>query len=233
MTTKKILHYFFIAFLGVVLVAVFIGLICLTFGFDETIAAGVISFFGALLGGAVTLFGVILTIKSSDKSKLKEELPKKLLNLEKAQRILDITINELYEVDNILDFSTNSFELDLNFTKNYHRYTEEVLDNLREHLIFADSETYKLFLDTAEKINSLEFELTDLQIDVLDFNENYGNPDKVNDQIVNTWTKNKNELTKELEKQNKMLIFKIELIYKDIVCQLHLKHEKLIKELDY
>src|SRR5690625_2461416 len=95
---NRIKRCLFIALIVTILLGVFIGLIYIifhvNFGFSKTITASIIAFTGSVLGGGLTLIGVVTTINSNKRLREKDELPKKIHHLESAIVITEETINE-------------------------------------------------------------------------------------------------------------------------------------------
>ncbi|KZR57166.1 hypothetical protein [Pseudobacillus badius] len=62
---------------------------------DSTIIAGVIAFIGAVIGGALTLVGVYLTIEHNEKAKTLELLPQRLKSIKDIFIPIDSLIKDI------------------------------------------------------------------------------------------------------------------------------------------
>lgn len=202
------------------------------FNFNKEIVTGLIAFVGAILGGLITLFGVKLTIENNEKQKAKEELPKKILNMDKAVNKIEQVVRRLEEGKDLTVLDLNK-DTKLYTNETYKKYTVDIMNCIRDYLILVDSESYKIFLDTREKMNLLEFELNELQISLLDFYEKYDEPERTNKEYFYNRFADKHKIEKEVRKKNNELVYNIEMNYKDILIQLQIKQENLIKEMDY
>ncbi|MEF3330575.1 hypothetical protein [Oceanobacillus oncorhynchi] len=221
-----------ISIIGINMIFLMFFLMYFMFNFSKEIVTGLIAFVGAILGGFITLFGVKLTIENNEKQKAKEELPIKILNMEKAVNEIDKIVSGLEDgmVLTVLDLNKNMV---LYTNEIYKKYTDDILNGIRDYLILVDSESYKIFLDTREKMNILEFELNELQIRLFDFYERYNEPEKMNKNYMDNYLADKSKIEKEVVKKNNIISYKIMMNYGDLFIQLQLKQESLIKEMDY
>lgn len=80
MTFKRILHYSFIVIVSLVLLIATFGLIYLIFdsvlNLSESNFSGIATFLGSIIGGGLTLVGVLITVSAHNKTRKKDELPK-------------------------------------------------------------------------------------------------------------------------------------------------------------
>lgn len=224
---------------------------------DKIIMVAAISLIGALVGGAIsgglTLLGVSISIRDNAKLRMKNDLPGKISHIESALRKLnqaiesEIAFNPKYGTARFISINT-SYELEfLDFIK---ELTEVLPEDLKEDFIYIDADAYRMYLRSRENVELLEMELeNETRMLIEDFNWSF------TDNLARVYVKKKlveiNDLKisetleghehivnfvglyNTLMQKDREFSFKIELIYKDLHTQLQMKHERLIKELDY
>lgn len=178
---KRFIRYLFVGVLITIILVVFIGLIYIifhdAFGYSKTITASIIAFTGALLGGGLTLLGVLLTIKANQRLRDKEELPKKIYHLESAIELIQKTINEdlSFKIHDIYDIQNNFIQINnilyLEFKGNHEHIVKVIPKQIRDYLTFVDSESYKKALIFNRDILLLESILSDVHDKLHNFKE--------------------------------------------------------------
>src|SRR5699024_2093417 len=156
MTFKRILHYSFIVIVSLVLLIATFGLIYLIFdsvlNLSESNFSGIATFLGSIIGGGLTLVGVLITVSAHNKTRKKDELPKKLNHLENAISILDdfIKKEDSFDSGDPRDSKTHFIKLspgfDLYFTENASRYSIQKIQELKDEILFIDADAYRVFL---------------------------------------------------------------------------------------
>ncbi|PAE17278.1 hypothetical protein CHH91_04530 [Virgibacillus sp. 7505] len=216
---------------------------------DTEILGGLIGFAGAILGGILTLGGVYLTIRANKKSKEEEDLPVQIYRVEESKNFLE----RLDQIEMPTYISRDPYDMkyffievdeDLRvyYTNTFELLTVTYLEELRRNLTFVDTETYKMFLDTHEKITRIELEdFFDAKDQIMefqelmikkhypewDYEEQYGFLEELDDEDEARF----NELMGILWKADRRIHYHIDQAYGDLYIQLSLKHDDLIKEL--
>ncbi|PAF35574.1 hypothetical protein CHH58_16090 [Terribacillus saccharophilus] len=192
---------------------------------------------GAIIGGLITLVGVYLTIRHTDKNREKDNLPKKIYRLEKAADILKKVHRDLHEYEGsknrfLLDF--DKVKLSVQITDKYTYLSQDIFVELREELVFVDSNSYKKMLVTKNYVNETGFLITRLKNSLADLREwayqkyehniydRYHNDDI---EIIKEKVAHVNSIEKQITKQ-------IKNEFLSLSDNLRHTHEKLIKEID-
>ena len=223
-------------------------LLKISFRFDGDIMA----FFGAIIGGSITLIGVLLTIKYSENIRKKENIPKSLHHLEKAIDYLEIEIESLEVKLRPNAFFAKEKEgclININEkyiekkTDLYYRLTREVVNEIKGSVIFVDSKTYKLFIDFKRGIESAYGEVFNkAESEYLEFNEElyYAHPEILIDGFDEKYHALQAELEKRLQYLKQLylgcdtkLLLKIHELYSDLKWELDIHQINLQNKADY
>ncbi|QAS52392.1 hypothetical protein [Halobacillus litoralis] len=159
-------NFFAILILASLIIAdifIYLGIVKLFLGWNDTIIAGFIGFIGAVLGGTITLVGVLITIKENEKLRKKDEFPKKIDNIERCIIKLDDGVTEISKINERIDpysdqgtFHNVNNEISLELTDAYEEYTKNRLNNIQSDIVYIGSDTYELFLNFRSRIRSIE-----------------------------------------------------------------------------
>lgn len=153
MLSKKIL----LVFTVIVFTTLAIAFVCILIAYLSLILKlgdSALSFLGSIVGGGITLAGVILTIRHSDKISRRESIPRKLFHLENVIMLLEKEIDEMEVMLRPSVFSYKEKKDHLVEFDNYYKivkleaYTKIFIKNvnqIRTDIFFVDSEIYKLF----------------------------------------------------------------------------------------
>ncbi|MFE4428828.1 hypothetical protein ACFRH9_17260 [Peribacillus butanolivorans] len=137
------------------------------------------SFWGAIIGGVLTLYGVKKSIDHNEEIRRKENFPHRLFHLEKALSYLEEVRKDFDNIQS-LSFSNNKppsfFMIDANLNveklDKYHLYTAKLFENLNEDLIYVDSKSYRLFFEFRRGVNDLFKEImADASIELFNFSQ--------------------------------------------------------------
>ncbi|MFS0763932.1 hypothetical protein [Peribacillus phoenicis] len=136
------------------------------------------SFWGAIIGGVLTLYGVKKSIDHNEEIRRKENFPRRLYHLEKALSYLEEVRKEF---DNILSLSfgknkPNFFMINTNLNveklEKYHLYTAKLFEKLNEDLIYVDSKSYRMFFEFRRSVNDLFKEImAEASIELFNFSQ--------------------------------------------------------------
>ncbi|MEO4053393.1 hypothetical protein [Solibacillus sp. CAU 1738] len=146
---KNSMYIIFISLLILNMLLIFFGVYTYFFDVkDYTLVAGIIAFFGAVIGGSITLIGVNKTIIEARRKESLSQIPQliKLLNKE-HQYILDFQI-ELMKKDNEDKTSLKTFLFNINSELNDRMSNNELLVmgkdmyNLYKKIIKQTSDLY-------------------------------------------------------------------------------------------
>ncbi|WP_078579608.1 hypothetical protein [Salipaludibacillus agaradhaerens] len=246
---KEIFWTLMIIFLILLIILICIKIYFLLPNLNDTIFVSFIGFSGAILGGALTLIGVLMTIDANEKIRHKDELPQKIKRLEKAMDLFtNIFDNGFSKLDDDPYRTKPHFmridkEYELNSTEEYKYFTDLFLREIKEELLHADAETYRwflnlkkdilkkdteLFLEVHRKLDKFKFNLVEKhEINIFDSEE------------VETIILNKEE-EKELEElqiivyeKDSEFLSELHKMYMDLYNKLYFKTEDTINKLDY
>ena len=233
------------------------GMMKMFFGWSPTIIAGVIAFIGAIIGGAITLFGVQLSIQHNVEMKSKEELPNKIKYIENALGELNEVIKSDLDIDpgdreaKFISIKNTSFEFyELGLPSNFKKLTETLPESIKDNFIYIDADAYQMYLSFRKKVKRLGAELeSEAAMMVNDLNRerkddagwhllstNLGRVmylEKPKNLESNSTTEKVVMLYNTLLQMDREFSFELEMIYKELYTELKLKHKQLIKELDY
>lgn len=225
-----------------------VGGIYFLFDLDEDFKSILVTLVAAFLAGAITLSGVILTIKNNESQRERDHLPKKIYNLESAIELLEekeMDLNERTRVD-FLHKRLYLFSYDNNYnlitTDLYKKYTVEMLNDIRKYIIFIDMESYDMFFWSREVIRNLyNKHLLEVEIKLADFTEllveQNNNKDLLNIEWVDLelsegQTIQLIEIEKELYKQERKYIYFLGEAIKDLRWNLEFHYEEVIKKMN-
>jgi len=241
MKSKEAQYWLFISLLVVLIIIFSFGIAFIVFDGDHTMLAGVLAFMGSLLGGTITLIGVILTINHAKLSKDKEAISIKLNHIENAISFLEKVEEELAGYIKAVFIRGRKFakyELYID-DELLNKYIIKYVSELKNELIFIDSEIYRAFLNFKELVTGLEFSWNKLLIDIDELNERLN--ENYEEEIEAEYRKKAKliyeqewpEIERQIKRKNKEIHYLLNAYYLDLRLQLASKHEKLILEMDY
>ncbi|GGE28991.1 hypothetical protein GCM10011571_33920 [Marinithermofilum abyssi] len=107
-----------------------------------------IGYWGSIVGGVFTLWGVVISIRWNEKLRGMERLPQKLLHVENTRDLVTHAINEL-ELLTAYPDQVTFFQLDQNRhheTELFRKYQQELPSNIRSQLLQAGADSYQKYL---------------------------------------------------------------------------------------
>lgn len=209
-----------------------------------------LAFLGAVFGGAITLFGVLLTIKANEKQRKKDLLPQRVHRLENIIKYINDAEKEIARYS-WLDLSERElifFEIDENYghvtTELYIKYIKDEPERIRNEAIYIDAYTYKLFLDFKQRLDSIYEVIAPAISDLNRFRENLVqyHMAKGTDVWNIKWTELElNQYQKEEKEQivhkynslERQYIYQLGELFGDFKYNLEIHHTNLIHVLDY
>lgn len=160
---------YFIAFISILIInmlLIFLGVFSYFFDIkDYTLIAGIIAFFGAIIGGFITLVGVRITINENQKINFKNRIPEKVINAEKIRKLY----NQMHGLYFLNDKEIEKVNPHLAKEKIIRLYKENDIDSIA---LSVSPEAYKdakcvrdtidlITLAYFQKIHNEEIELTE------------------------------------------------------------------------
>ncbi len=138
--------YVIIFILGLVSVMAFFTLIDWTIEKDNIIGIGnIVTFVGSLVGGGLTLSGVIITINHTNNIKRLELLPDRIANL-------DFIITDFKDFKEILEGFPGSYEFEQEIAKNFNSIKKQELLAKAIKIDYQVYKSVKLFLKETDVI---------------------------------------------------------------------------------
>ncbi|MGN7326587.1 hypothetical protein [Bacillus pumilus] len=142
---------------------IYTGLLNLFFEDNETIWAGIIAFTGAIIGGAITYYGVKLQLYSREKELFMSTASEKLIKLDQLLDELSILQDQFLsmkkDVIKTIEEKNAEFVKEIPVTNEYHLETQDALYNLEKNLL----EKLEIAITKFKKI--LKKEMNSLLID--------------------------------------------------------------------
>jgi hypothetical protein len=209
------------------------------------------SFWGAIIGGAITLIGVRATINHNEEQKRKEEFPKKLFHFENIIDYLEKVDSELVKYNYVTFDERNHYMLviddqyNISKLKAFYSYRDELLKKISEDVIYIDAKSYRMFLDFRKKINDLYREVIgDTEIKLFLFTQEVVEQSgKQGLDTVNVpWSKlplnpsqeqRLNDIRRELYRNEKEYISRLSSIVEEFKLDIQEHYFNVLEEMDY
>ncbi|WP_404443477.1 hypothetical protein LG307_14840 [Sutcliffiella horikoshii] len=222
---------------------------------DESVWIGYIGTFGgAILGGvisgALTLIGVKLTIRDSEKIRALNEYPKKINSLENLITAIEENLIELEKFTRVKDpFDINSKDelqlfwidhnLQLQATEEYKKLTSEFLKRIKEDVLHIDSKGYREFfilrnkLDGIKNTFSTNEKLNELWHEAQDYFLHHYDPLMTWKDYAEKIKKDEyNEIYTEITRDEYKLIFDIYELFSNFKVQAEIQQLELLKAIE-
>ncbi|MCM3225961.1 hypothetical protein [Terribacillus saccharophilus] len=194
---------------------------------SEAVVIGLIGYTGSIIGGLLTLVGVYLTIKSTNKSKEVDAIPEKIHRLETAieQAKMVYELTKKYIKDNsddniiLLTFEENS----ISPSNTLNELIRKHINGIKIHLIYVDSDSYKRLLKAKAELEYIkQREILNLNLDI---------PDKIYSPMpdgMGGFEHAEPKFKLEAKQSNDRMLGSILGVYRELVNVLEVKHEKFM-----
>ncbi|MFC4077930.1 hypothetical protein [Salinithrix halophila] len=197
-----------------------------------------IGYWGSIAGGIFTLWGVLISIRWSEKHRKKEGLPDQLLAIETAR---DEVFRSLQELERLSGSNQRLVQPGqrrerLFFVESrthrespaYHLYQEEIPARIRGDMIRAGADTYRLYLSFRDQLRTVSGNTNLKARESLSFSLALF-AEKGNEEMLARHLRETEAFYQEAEEE---YLTAIAQAYRDLSYSLRNHHEKLLKKLD-